>query len=128
MCLGARIAAKSVSQKGFEMNKMLNIALAALTVSVTACGSPEPSKQNEVVDDLPESVAQTHSAEGTVDSVSGKVVTISHGPIKSLEWPAMTMPFSANAAAVGSIKAGDRVAFTFSKTGDESVLISIAKQ
>ena len=56
-------------------------------------------------------------------------MTISHGPIKSLEWPAMTMPFSAkDAASVQGIKAGDRVAFTFSKSGNKSVLISIAKQ
>lgn len=111
------------------MNTMLNIALATLAVSVTACGNPETREQNRAGAAPPESVAQTHSATGTVESVSGEVVTISHGPIKSLEWPAMTMAFSAkDAASIESIKAGDRVAFTFSKTGDKSVLTSIAKQ
>lgn len=71
----------------------------------------------------------THSGAGTVDSVSGQIVTISHGPIKSLEWPAMTMPFPAkDAASVQGIKAGDRVEFMFSKSGNKSVLTSITKQ
>lgn len=111
------------------MNKMLKIALATLAVSVTACGSAETSKKSGAATAPSESVAQIHSATGTVDSLSGQVVTISHGPIKSIEWPAMTMPFTAkDAASLLGIKAGDRVAFTFSKSDNESVLISIAKQ
>ncbi len=108
---------------------LLKIGLATLAVSVTACGTAETSKENAVATAPTDSVGQTHSGTGTVDSVSGQQVTISHGPIKSLEWPAMTMPFSAkDAASVQAIKAGDRVAFTFSKSGSESVLTSITKQ
>lgn len=108
---------------------MLKIALATLAVSVTACGSAETRKENGAATAPSESIAQTHSATGTVGSVSGQLVTVSHGPIKSLEWPAMTMPFTAkDAASFKGIKAGDRVAFTFSKSGTESVLTSIAKQ
>ena len=81
------------------MDKILKIALATLAVSVTACGSAETSKENGAATAPSESIAQTHSATGTVDSLSGQVVTISHGPIKSLEWPAMTMPFTAKDAA-----------------------------
>jgi Cu/Ag efflux protein CusF len=38
-----------------------------------------------------------HQAEGTVDSVDAKAGTInlSHGPVASLKWPAMTMDFKA---------------------------------
>jgi Cu(I)/Ag(I) efflux system membrane fusion protein len=38
-----------------------------------------------------------HQAEGTVDSVDAKAGTISlsHGPVPSLKWPAMTMEFKA---------------------------------
>jgi len=111
------------------MDILLKIGLATLAVSVTACGTAETSEENAVATVPTESVGQTHSGTGTVDSVSGQQVTISHGPIKSLEWPAMTMPFTAkDAASVQGIKAGDRVAFTFSKSGSESVLTSITKQ
>ena len=108
---------------------LLKIGLATLAVSVTACGTAETSKDNAVSTAPAETVGQTHSGTGTVERVSGNKVTISHGPIESLEWPAMTMPFSAkDAAAVQGIKAGDRVAFTLTKSGNESVLTSITKQ
>lgn len=111
------------------MNILVKIGLATLAVSVTACGTAETSTENAATTTPSKSTAQTHSATGTVESVSGQQVTISHGPIKSLEWPAMTMPFTAkDAASVQAIKAGDRVAFTFSKSGNESVLNSITKQ
>ncbi|HXG99722.1 MAG TPA: copper-binding protein [Sphingomicrobium sp.] len=111
------------------MNIFLNIGLATLAVSVTACGTAETSKENAAATAPPETTAQTHSGAGTVDSVSGQQVTISHGPIKSLEWPAMTMAFTVkDASSVQGIKAGDRVEFTFSKSGNESALTSITKQ
>lgn len=111
------------------MNMLLNFGLAMLAVSVTACGAAETNKENAAAAAPSPVTAQTHSGTGTVESVSGQQVTISHGPIKSLEWPAMTMPFTAkDAAAVQGIKAGDRVAFTLTKSGNESVLTSITKQ
>ncbi len=111
------------------MNTLLKIGLATLAVSVTACGAAETDKENAAAIAPVASVDQTHSGTGTVESVSGQQVTISHGPIKSLEWPAMTMPFTAkDAASVQGIKVGDRVAFTLTKSGNESVLTSITKQ
>ena len=57
-----------------------------------------------------------HHAAGTLDGVdaaSGNL-TISHGPIASLKWPAMTMEFTpANPALVAGIKPGSRIAFEF---------------
>lgn len=111
------------------MNKIVKIGLATLAVSVAACGPAETKKENAATTAPAQTIDETHSATGTVDSVSGRQVTISHGPIKSLEWPAMTMPFTAkDAASLQGIKPGNKVAFTFSKSGNESVLTSIAKQ
>lgn len=111
------------------MNTLLKIGLATLAVSVTACGTAETNKENAVATAPTETAGQTHSGTGTVESVSGQQVTISHGPIQSLEWPAMTMPFTAkDATSVQGIQAGDRVAFTLTQSGNESVLTSITKQ
>ena len=111
------------------MNILLKIGLATLAVSVTACGTAETSKVNGAATQPSESISQTHSATGAVETVSGQQVTISHGLIKSLEWSATTMPFTVkDAAAVHGIKEGDRVAFTFNISGAESVLTSITKQ
>jgi Cu(I)/Ag(I) efflux system membrane fusion protein len=55
-----------------------------------------------------------HQAEGTVDSVDAKAGTISlsHGPVASLKWPAMTMEFkAANASLLQALKPGAKVSF-----------------
>jgi Cu(I)/Ag(I) efflux system membrane fusion protein len=57
-----------------------------------------------------------HRAEGTVDSVDAKAGTISltHGPVASLKWPAMTMEFkAANASLLPALKPGAKVSFEF---------------
>ena len=43
-------------------------------------------------------------------------VTLRHGPVPRLDWPAMTMTFrTKNAAQVRGLKTGDRVRFTFTQ-------------
>lgn len=60
--------------------------------------------------------AASHQAEGTVEEVDPKAGTISlnHGPVASLKWPAMTMEFAlANASLLPALKPGARVAVEF---------------
>lgn len=60
----------------------------------------------------------THQAEGKVESVAPDGITISHGPIASLQWPAMTMGFGKAApSAFPEIKPGDPVRFEFREGG-----------
>ncbi len=57
-----------------------------------------------------------HKADGTVDAVDAKAATISiaHGPVASLKWPAMTMEFKlANDTLLKDLKPGAAVAFEF---------------
>ena len=61
-------------------------------------------------------VATGHQAEGTVDSVDTKAgsVSVSHGPVASLKWPAMTMDFKpANEALLKDLKPGAAISFEF---------------
>ena len=58
----------------------------------------------------------SHQAVGTVDSVDAKElgVTLSHGPVASLKWPAMTMEFKlANPSLLGALKPGAKVSVEF---------------
>ena len=60
--------------------------------------------------------AAGHKAEGTVDGVDTQAgtVSINHGPVETLKWPAMTMEFkAANQALLKGIKPGAVVAFEF---------------
>ncbi len=61
-------------------------------------------------------VAVGHKAEGTLNAidVAGGTVTVSHGPVASLNWPAMKMDFVlANPAQVDGFKPGAAVVIEF---------------
>ena len=61
--------------------------------------------------------ADRHHGEGVVEAVAKDAVTLSHDPIPSLNWGAMTMSFKAPAGGLpAGIKVGDRVSFEFSAT------------
>ncbi len=57
-----------------------------------------------------------HKAEGTVDGIDSKAGTLSlnHGPVATLRWPAMTMEFkAAHGGLLQGLKPGQAVAFEF---------------
>lgn len=62
-----------------------------------------------------------------IDPVAG-TVTINHGPIEALEWPAMAMTFAAPGVDLGAIKQGDKVSFELRQTGAmEATVTSITR-
>jgi len=66
------------------------------------------------------------TAQGKVEGVDADSLTISHGAIAELKWPAMTMPFNKpSPTAFADVKAGDAVHFEFKKKGDEYELVSV---
>lgn len=58
-----------------------------------------------------------HEGTGKVVSVSGDRVTIAHGPVASMQWPAMTMAFHLKDAR--EVKPGDVLHFWFHPSGDD---------
>ncbi len=72
--------------------------------------------------------AVTHEGTGTVTEIKREQVTLSHGPIPTLQWGPMTMPFKLSNPPQGKdLKPGDRVRFRFRQAGDEFVIQSIEK-
>jgi Cu(I)/Ag(I) efflux system membrane fusion protein len=62
--------------------------------------------------------AALHEGMGRVESVSADSLTISHGPVATLQWPAMTMGFAKpEPKAFADIRAGDTVHFRFRRGG-----------
>ncbi|WP_310449518.1 efflux RND transporter periplasmic adaptor subunit [Sulfuritalea sp.] len=64
----------------------------------------------------PVAAASGHRASGTLDAIDAKAgtVTVSHGPVASLKWPAMTMDFVlANPALAEKIKPGSAIGIEF---------------
>lgn len=61
-----------------------------------------------------DSSAPRHQGEGKVDALAPDAVTLTHGPIASLKWGAMTMEFKPPQAGIPrNVKPGDRVTFEF---------------
>jgi Cu(I)/Ag(I) efflux system membrane fusion protein len=61
-----------------------------------------------------------HHGEGKVDRVSKDEITISHGPIATLQWGPMTMPFKLPSGMPGNVKVGDHIAFDVKQRKDGS--------
>ncbi len=79
------------------MNKSIQNALAgACLSSLTALAMAQSEMKKMDMPAQPSASQQTaHMAQGIVKAVNvkGGEVTIAHGPIKTLNWPAMTMSF-----------------------------------
>lgn len=113
--------------------KPLSIAGAlALTLSTAACGENSTTGQNNRTpagaDAAANSAQPAYSAAGNVTAVVGNQVTIAHGPVEALGWPAMTMTFrAAEPAMLQGIGVGDRVAFQFRQSGNDYTLTELRK-
>ena len=72
--------------------------------------------------------AASHETDAIVkefDPTQGKV-TLAHGPVKSLGWPAMTMAFAVKDKALfGKLAVGTKVHVGFQKEGDGYVVTSV---
>ena len=70
-----------------------------------------------------EAAPVTHHGTGTVKKIDAGMVTLSHGPITSLNWSAMTMSFKLkDAALTKGIKVGDVVDFELVQSGGNYVV------
>jgi len=71
---------------------------------------------------------KTHKGVGTVtkvDPIGGKV-TLAHGPIQSLKWPAMTMTFGVkDKALLGKLSQDKKVEFESVQQGKDYVVTSV---
>jgi Cu(I)/Ag(I) efflux system membrane fusion protein len=79
---------------------------AALGGLMPADAAPATSGKNAV----------SHTATGTLEAIDlkGGLVTMTHGPVASLKWPAMTMDFIlANPSLVDKVKAGSAIDIEF---------------
>ncbi|HDZ56738.1 MAG TPA: copper-binding protein [Pseudomonas xinjiangensis] len=80
--------------------------------------------------DQSEAAAETAKATGTVRKINREkgTVTIAHGPVPELEWPAMTMGFKATPEQLEKLNEGDEIGFEFTSKGMDSSITSIEKQ
>ena len=120
------------------------MSLLALPLALAACDSGQdtadmndmPMAENEMMMDgedmpmmEPGSGMQTASAEGTVTAIDAEAgtITVDHGPVPAIEWPAMTMAFEADEQLRSEVSVGEGIAFEFRTGSEGNVITSITK-
>lgn len=80
--------------------------------------------------DKPQKKTVTAHGVGTIKAIDAKApsLTLAHGPVAEVRWPAMTMTFKvAEAKLLKGLKPGRKVAFTFESSGMEDSTITDVK-
>ncbi len=73
--------------------------------------------------EMPKMASATGSVEA-VDAAAGKI-TIAHGAVDALQWPAMTMAFKATPEQIASVRIGQKVNFEFQSQGMDATISRI---
>jgi Cu(I)/Ag(I) efflux system membrane fusion protein len=78
--------------------------------------------------DAKAAVLAIHHGVGTIKSINAKTIVISHGPIASIGWGAMTMPFPlATPDLAQDLQPGDTVEFGFVQDNGEAIVKTLRK-
>ncbi len=123
------------------MKRLILTAALATTALLAACGQPadkasapaaDPVAAEAPMAQMAPAPATTTTGHGTgvvtaVDPAAG-TVTLDHGPIPEIGWPAMTMSFKAAPALLTTTKAGDRVEFDLAMTGGTGEITAISPE
>lgn len=123
------------------MKKQMMTALLAVTmVGLSGCNkqAEAPSAEapkGEVASDAMAGTAMAVDAKmgkasgivTAIDAAAGKI-TLDHGAIPTIGWPAMKMEFSAKPALLAGMSVGDKVDFDVTVTGSAGELTAIKRQ
>ena len=108
---------------------MKRVVFAALIAVPILAGAQSGMKGMDMKDTpVTKGDSTVHKGTGVVTSIdrAGGKVTLKHDPIKSLNWPAMTMAFGVKDRAMLDKLAKDKkVEFEFVQQGRQSVITSI---
>jgi Cu(I)/Ag(I) efflux system periplasmic protein CusF len=113
---------------------LIVVAMPALLI-VAGCSKPaEQTAKPVATDAMANMVMPTDAKSGkgvgkvtAIDPATGKI-TLDHGPITELQWPAMTMGFGTKPDMLKDIDVGDSVAFEFEWDGSKAEITRIRKQ
>lgn len=117
---------------------LIVVSSLALAVTLAACQkkteAPAPAPSSGMMSgnmaEMPMAGAMKHGmAAGTVTAIDAAkgTITLDHGAMSELGWPAMTMAFSAKPEQLAGIKVGDKVDFEIDWDGKAGTITKIAK-
>jgi len=126
------------------------MTLLAAPLALAACGSGDDTEmmddtamaEGQMADgqmpmddgDMPmmgsDSAIKAASAEGTVTAIDADAgtITVDHGAVPAIEWPAMTMAFEADEELRQDVEVGDAISFDFTTDESGNAITSITKK
>lgn len=116
---------------------MLKALVVPIALLAAACSPPaaQDAAKSDAEMNMTESAAPAPAGPingvGTVTAVDAAAGTVSldHGPIAAISWPAMSMQFTVeDPADLQGIAVGDRVSFELKSATETQVVTAIAKQ
>lgn len=113
------------------------IPVLALAASLGACGEKATTGNTAGIADngagatsATDAAAKAARGSGTITAIDlGEgSVTLDHGPIPEVNWPAMTMAFTADPGLLAGLKPGDKVSFELAVRDGGATVTGIRKQ
>ena len=99
--------------------RMILLAGASLALTLSACGQADKPTADAATENAAAGpmASQAYSGSGKVTAIDGERVTIAHGPIEGIGWPAMTMSFVALDGLADEVSVGSEIDFSFRQDG-----------
>ena len=113
------------------MTKTLTIAaLLAVSSGLSGCDNKAAAPTAGVSKAEAPGAAKSGKAMGTVTAIdpAAGTITLDHGAIPAVGWPAMTMGFSAKPDLLAGITVGDKVDFDVTVNGNGGQVTAITKK
>ncbi len=113
---GGAVGEKTIILKGLDEGQSIVLSGQFLIDSEASLTSTIDRLSSTVSDQASDATTERplHLAEGMVTALTKDQITLSHGPVPSLKWNAMTMSFKSPAKGIpADLKPNDRVSFTF---------------
>lgn len=113
------------------MTQLKSLAVAAVSLLATAAMAQmamEPMGKMAMSGKPSAAANAAHKATATVKNLDEKagVVTLSHGPVATLNWPAMTMGFKVkDKSLLSKLAQGKQVDVEFTKEGKDYVITGV---
>ena len=110
---GIESAGQTEIKRGLKLGQRVVVSSQFLIDSEASLKGVE-ARLNDEPKPAAANAAQRHDGRALVKAIGRDAMTLSHGPIASLKWPAMTMEFKLpKAGAPRGVAVGDRVDFEF---------------
>ena len=112
---------KSMDMKDMDMSKCKDMKDMDMNKCMDMMGKDKKSADKK-------SEAKSHKGIGTVKKVdpAAGTVTLAHGPVESMKWPAMTMSFAIrDKAMLDKLSPEKKVEFEFVQRGTDYVITSV---